>query len=186
MVSGHSKLLDTFKRALRKAEGGETKEELLQFFRFYRITPNPRTTSGLPNKNQKFTKIMQIQQNFSSPAKKIYFKENKNGKVGWKEGLIEKRIGRLEYIIKHPKWIVKRHYNHLKKRYTIEPNYHREEPIKVIYDLFGILRLQVAPKQKRSSKRKRQSSLILDIDSKRKRYDFRGSEISKEGDVVEY
>ena len=89
------------------------------------------------------------------------------------------------YTIKHPKCIVKRPYSQLKKKYTSEPNYLREKPIKVINDLFEASRLQVALEQKRSSKRKRQSSLTLDIDSKRKRYNFRGSEISKGGDVVE-
>ena len=116
---------------------------------------------------------MPIQQNFSIQVKKIYFKEYKNGKVGRKEGIIEKEIGRPMYIIKHPKWIVKRrHYNQLKKRYTSEPNYWREEPIKVIYDLFEVLIPQVAPEQKCSSKHKRQLSLTSDIDPKRNNTTF--------------
>ena len=92
----------------------------------YRITPSLSTTSGLspaelmftrkiksifdiqiPNKNTKFKKNDANTTNFSSPYKKIYFKEYKNGKVSWKEGIIEKQIGRLVYIMKHPKLIVK-------------------------------------------------------------------------------
>ena len=53
------------------------------------------------------------------------------------------------YIIKHPKWIVKRQ---LKKRYIFEPNYCREEPIVVTYDLFEVTIPQVSPEQKRSGK----------------------------------
>ena len=69
--------------------------------------------------------------------------------------------------------------------YISKPNYCREEPIKVIYDLFEEPRHQVAPEQKRSSKRERQPSLTLDIDPKRKRYDLRGREILKGADVAE-
>ena len=86
-------------------------------------------------------------------GQKIYFNEYKKEKLGWKEGIIEKRIGRLEYIIKHPKWIVKRNNNQVKKRYTSKPNYRGKEPIKVIYDLFEVARPQVAPAQKQSGKR---------------------------------
>ena len=54
-----------------------------------------------------------------------------------------------------------RHYNHLEKRYTSEPNYRRKEPIKVIYDLSEVSRPQLASEQNHSSKHKRQPSLIL-------------------------
>ena len=58
-----------------------------------------------PNKN-KFKKNNANTTKFFKPSKKkkkkkkIYFKEYKNEKVGWKEGIIEKQIGRLVYIIK--------------------------------------------------------------------------------------
>ena len=115
----------------------------------------------IPNKNKKFKKNNADTTNFSSPAKKIILKSIKVGKVGWKEGIIEKLIERLVYIIKHPKWLVKRHDNQLKKRYTSEQNYRREEPIKVTFDLFELPRPQVASKQKRPSRRKRQPSLTF-------------------------
>ena len=94
---------------------------------------------------------------FFKPGEKIIFKEYKK----WKS-LLEirhywKRTRRLVYIIKHTKWIVKRHYNQFKKKYASESNYCEEEPIKVIYDLFEVR------EQKRSSKCKRQPYLTLDI-----------------------
>ena len=58
--------------------------------------------------------------------------------------------------------------------------------IKVIYDLFEVLRPQVAPEQKCSSKRKRQPSLTLDIDPKRKKIRLlKKGKISKDEDAVE-
>ena len=99
-------------------------------------------------KSKKFKENNADTTKFYKPYEKICFKEYKNRKVVWKEGIIEKRIGRLVYIIKHPKWIIKRHYNQLKKRYTSGPNYRREEPIKVIYHLFKVPILQVPPEQK--------------------------------------
>ena len=136
-------LIDTFKQALRKADGGEIEDELLQkFLRVYWITPNPSITLGLspadlmlarkirsvfekviPNKNKKFKKNNDDITKSLEPCEKICFKEYKNRNIGWKKGITETRNGRLVYIVKLRKWITKRHNNQLKKRYTSEPNY---------------------------------------------------------------
>ena len=34
----------------------------------------------------------------------------------WEEGAIDKRIGKMLYFIKHPKWVIKRHLNQIKKK----------------------------------------------------------------------
>ena len=46
---------------------------------------------------------------------KIYFKNYKFGKVEWEEGIPDKRIGKM-YLIKNPKWVIKRHLNQIKKK----------------------------------------------------------------------
>ena len=100
--------IDMFKRALRKADESETEDKVLQqFLSVYKIIPNQSTTLELSpvelmfarkirsvfyklilNKNKKFKKNNTTK--FHKPGKKIYFKEYKKGKVGWKEGIIEK------------------------------------------------------------------------------------------------
>ena len=41
------------------------------------------------------------------PRENIFFKEYTNGKEIWKDGVIDKRIRRLMYIIKEPKKTIK-------------------------------------------------------------------------------
>ena len=56
-----------------------------------------------------------------NPGEKIYFKNYKFGKAKWEEGTIDKRIGKMLYLIKkYPKWVIKRHLNQKKKRYTAD------------------------------------------------------------------
>ena len=49
---------------------------------------------------------------------KNYFLNHHLGKATWLEGIIEKRIGTMMYIIKHPIWKVRRHINQMKKIYS--------------------------------------------------------------------
>ena len=49
------------------------------------------------------------------PGEKIYFLDYHLGKATWLEGIIEKRIGNMMYIIKHPRWMVRRHINQINK-----------------------------------------------------------------------
>ena len=114
-------------------------------------TPNLSTISGLlpvelmftkkirlvfdkliTTKNKKFKENNADITKFFKASKKIYFKEYKNGKVGWKGDIIEKQIGRLVYIIKHPKWIVKRHYNWTSAYFIIDSFKFSYEP----YDIW--------------------------------------------------
>ena len=184
------RFVDTFKRALKKSDGSETEDELLQqFLRVYRITPNPSLNSGMspaeimfarkiksvfdkliPSKNKNMEK-QKVDKKFYQPSENIYYKEYNNGKETWKEGVIDKRIGRLMYTIKHPKWNIKRHYNQIRKRYTSDISNRKEEPMVVMYDLFEIPIPQIEP-ERRSSKRKRQHTGTLDIEPKRKKYNF--------------
>lgn len=86
-------------------------------------------------------------------AKKIYFKNYKLGKATWEEGTIDKRIGKMLYFIKHPKWVIKKHLNQIKKRYTADVDQRKEEPMTVIYNMFNVSMPQPV-QQNRSSKRK--------------------------------
>ena len=49
---------------------------------------------------------------------KNYFLNYHLGKATWLEGIIEKRIGNMMYIIKHPRWKVRRHINQIIKMYS--------------------------------------------------------------------
>ena len=41
-------------------------------------------------------------------------------------------------LIKHPKWMIKRHLNQIQKIYPADIDQHKEEPMTVIYDMFNI------------------------------------------------
>ena len=71
------------------------------------------------------------------PAKK-YSKNYKFGKATWEEGTIDKRIGKILYLIKYPKLVIKRRLNKLKRRYKVEVDQCKEEPMIGIYDMFEI------------------------------------------------
>ena len=73
-----------------------------------------------------------------NPGEKIYFKNYKFGKAMWEEGTIDKRIGKMLYLIKHPKWLSKRHLNQMNKRYTWDVDQCKEKPMTVIYDMFNV------------------------------------------------
>ena len=49
-----------------------------------------------------------------NPGEKIYFKNYKFVKATWEKGTIDKIIGKMLYLIKHPKWVIKRHLNRIK------------------------------------------------------------------------
>ena len=66
----------------------------------------------------------------------MYFLNYHLGNATWLEGIIEKTIGNMMYIIKQPRWKVSRHINKMKKRYTPNTKERVEEPISVIYDMF--------------------------------------------------
>ena len=92
----------------------------------------------------------------------------------WKAGVIDKLIRRLTYAIKESKTTIKRHENKIRKRYSENINNQKEKPMKVIFDLFGVSMLLVGLEEKRSSKRKRTFSGTMEIDPKRKEYNFQG------------
>ena len=55
---------------------------------------------------------------FYRSSEKIYFLNYHWGKVTWIAGIIEKRIGKVMFVIKHLKWKVIRLTNQIKKSYT--------------------------------------------------------------------
>ena len=79
------------------------------------------------------------------------------------------------YVIKNLKKTIKRHLDEIKKRYSEDISDQKEEPMKVIYDLFDVAMPLVTPEEKRSSKWKRTFSGIMEINLKRKNTTSRGS-----------
>ena len=94
---------------------------------------------------------------------------------------------RLMYIIKNSKKSNKRHYNKIRKRCSEDINNHKEEPMKVIHDLFNVSMTLVAPEEKSSSKMENKFSGTMEINPKRKNTTFRGGNQLKKGEnVVEW
>ena len=191
------RFVDTFKRAIKKNSGMDTDEaSLQQFLSVYRITPNPNTVSGkspaelmfsrkirsvfdrlLPvRKNTKFVNNKYKNTETNSTRKfrrgeKVFFLVYRGGKEFWEDGVIEKRIGNVLYMVKCKKWEHKRHVNQIRPRYTEEVT--EEVPMEVLYDMFDVPAppVQAAPEFKpRTSKRKRTRVVPFSPDPKRKRY----------------
>ena len=76
----------------------------------------------------------------------------------------------MMYIIKHPRWKVRRHINKIRKRYTPNTKERVEEPMSVIYDIFEVPRPSPL-QQYRTSKRKRTPTGTMEINPKRQKYD---------------
>ena len=73
---------------------------------FDKLRPTENKRGEIKNSNGKYF----------NPGEKIYFKNYKLGKATWEEGIIDKRIGKMLYLIKHPKWVIKRHLNQINNR----------------------------------------------------------------------
>ena len=69
-------------------------------------------------------------------------------------------------MIKRLRWVHKCHLNQLKKRYSDSRDTKLEESMMVLYDLFDV------PKPEKTSKKKRNPTETMDINPKRKKYDF--------------
>ena len=151
------RIIDVFKRSSKKASRIETvNEELQKFLSIYRITPNVNASSGMAPAELRFArkiclvfdrlrpreKKMDGRKNTNgkhyNPGEKIYFKNYEFGKTMWEKGTIAKRIGKMLYLIKHPKWVIKRHLNQIKKKYTADVDQCKEELMMVIYDMFDV------------------------------------------------
>ena len=65
------------------------------------------------------------------PCEKIFFKIYKKNKQYWK-GVIEKRFGRVLYVIKGQRWVHKCHLNQLKKWYLDSEATRLEKPMTVL------------------------------------------------------
>lgn len=184
------RFVDTFKRALRKNHGMDTEEKTLQkFLSVYRITPN--TVSGmspaelmfarkirsvfdrlLPSPTKKYTKKSNFLCKFFKTGDKVFFKNFKNGKTFWDDGVISKRIGGIMYWVKSFKGEHKRHLNQLRSRFTEDVREDQEIPMDILCETFDIPAPPIAETviPRRTSKRKRIPVEPFSPDPKRKRY----------------
>ena len=71
------------------------------------------------------------------------------------------------YVIKDPKTTIKRHHNQIRERLSDDMNNQKEEPMKIIYELYDVAMLLVASEEK--SKRKWTCSGTMRINQKRKK-----------------
>ena len=156
------RFVDTFKRALSKARGEGTTEEILQIFLLtYRITPNPsvkdgispaeallgrplstkldllRPTSDVP----KCTEKLQMQNTFKKNDT-VYVRDYRNGFPNWIDGVVLKRNGSVLYDVKVLGGIWTRHKNQLRCRLdgrsNGEANITDKIPLEILLDTFGI------------------------------------------------
>ena len=91
------RFVDTFKQALKKTDGNKFIDDIPQFLKVYRVTPNPSTNSGfsqaelmfarkirsvfdklLPKENKKQIKKKTDAKSYI-PGENIFFKEYRNG-----------------------------------------------------------------------------------------------------------
>ena len=201
------RMVDTFKRSLKKNQGMDTDEKAIQtFLAVYRVTPNPNNrTKASPAELMFARKIRSIFDKLLpcprkkpdkkydnikrySTGQKIYFRNYRNGKSFWDDGTILKRIGRVVYTIKGPKFECKRHINQIRPRHTESIETTTEEiPMEVFYDTFDIsppirvperMDTSTVPSQQgiirsespRRGKRKRRPTTRLSPDPKKHRY----------------
>ena len=76
--------MDTFKQALKKSDQNKSVDDVLQFLRVYRVTPNPSTNSGLLPAELVFArKIRSVVDKLQSKENKTKKKEKKK-KNRWK------------------------------------------------------------------------------------------------------
>ena len=181
------RFIDVFKRAIKKANGiKKENEELQEFLSIYPITHNPDINANmspaelmLARKIRSiFDKLIPLKKEIRKKLislirlivrwNKIYFLNYHLGKTIWLEGIIKKRIGNMMYIIKHPRWKVRRHMNQIKKN---NPNTKKrvEEPMSVIYDMFEVPRPSPI-QQYRTSKRKRTLTGTMEINPERQKF----------------
>ena len=121
------RFINVFKRAIKKADEIEAEnEELQKFLSIYRITPYVNASEGMAPAKLIFTrKIHSVfdklipSKNKIKESKKIYFLNYHLGKATWIEGIIKKKIRKMMFVIKHPKWKVIRHTNQIKKKKLI-------------------------------------------------------------------
>ena len=71
----------------------------------------------------------------------------------------------MMYIIKHPRWKVRRHINQIKKIYTPNIKERVKEPMSVIYDMFEVP--SPPPIQRRCT-----PTGTMEINPKRQKYDI--------------
>ncbi|XP_014776256.1 uncharacterized protein K02A2.6-like [Octopus bimaculoides] len=151
------RFVDTFKRALRKANKKATdKVTLQQFLRVFRVTLNPNSPAGnsptelmctrkvksvfdklLPGKERKSTRKDNLK--FFKIGDEVYMRSYKNGKQYYKEGEITKYRGKMMHGIKSRKGTEKRYRNQLKKRFIENGPDRLEEPMEWLYDTFQVL-----------------------------------------------
>ncbi|XP_029643886.1 uncharacterized protein K02A2.6-like [Octopus sinensis] len=105
------RFVDTFKRALRKVNELSDDEALSNFLRIYRVTPNPSTNSGksptklmftrriksifdklLPEKKRRKGNMKELTK-YIEISDKVHFKTYRNGKEGWEDGFVTRKIG---------------------------------------------------------------------------------------------
>ena len=116
------RFIDIFIRAIKKANGIEAEnEELQEFLSFYRVTPNPNTSVNMFPAELMFARKIRSVFDKLIPSKKgnkkksiplirlivqgkNYFLNYHLGKATLLEGIIEKIIGNMMYIIKHQRW----------------------------------------------------------------------------------
>lgn len=104
---------------------------------------------------------------------KVFFRVYRNGKDGWEDSKIIKRIGKMMYTIEGLKWEHDRHINQLKK-FAEEKVTRKEVLMEVLYNIFDAPTLQEIIKSRCNSTRKRKQMELLEAVPKQKILGFRG------------
>ena len=103
----------------------------------YSIVSDLQKRKWINKKKQKKKKTPMV--NTTTLAKKYILRIINLEKTTWEEGTIDKRIGKMLYLIKHRKWVIKKTFESNKKRYTTGVDQCKEQPMTVIHDMFNVL-----------------------------------------------
>lgn len=161
--------MDTFKRALSKAKGEESVENVLQrFLQRYRITPNAqlpdnrspaevmfgrkiKSTLDLlkPKDKVELLRDCKMETDFNikhgakqrvfHPNQPVFVRDFRGGKTIWSSGIIIERIGSVIYTIGCDGLVWRRHANQIRPRYGDIDGEQPNPTLSLLLDTFDIM-----------------------------------------------
>ena len=90
----------------------------------------------------------------------------------WEAGKVQKRLGRMVYIVEGPRGTYKKHINQMRRRTTEDPEGNpsdQSEIMKNLYDAFELVTPKTPPEARRSQ-RKRKLTGNFEVDPAKKIY----------------
>lgn len=98
----------------------------------------------------------------------------KAGKKNWEDEEIVNRFGKMIYTVQGRNWRHKRHLDKMKRRYVKEiKTQQRDLSLEVLYDAFDLPTPIINTRKHCVSKSKRNPKKILEMNPKKRKYEFK-------------